>query len=114
MRSLLNSRWGELTFARDNAELIPTVARETGKLLVWHACESADLQAGAEAYGVPVWRLRPDALQWPCGNEQPLAQIRGLPCSPQQAQAHNARPQPGLLDSCARYRQIRRYLKGMF
>jgi capsular polysaccharide export protein len=114
LRRLLNSRWGELTFARDNAELIPAVARETGKLLVWHACESGELQARAEAHGVPLWRIRPDALELPCGDEQPLAQIRGLPCSPQQAQVHDARPKAGLLESCARYRQIRRYLKGMF
>jgi capsular polysaccharide export protein len=114
MRRLLNSRWGRLKFARDNAELIPAVARKTGKLLVWHAREPGDLQARAEAHGVALWRIRPDALQLPCGDEHPLAQIRGLPCSLQQAQDHSARPRAGLLESCARYRQIRRYLKGMF
>ncbi|MNN49818.1 hypothetical protein D3C81_1643690 [compost metagenome] len=113
MRRLLNSRWGVLTFARDNAELLPAVARETGKLLVWHTFESSDLKARAEVHGVPLWRIRPDSLQLPCGNEQSLAQIRGLPCSSQQAQAHNARPKTSLLEGCARYRQVRRYLKGM-
>jgi capsular polysaccharide export protein len=114
LRRLLNSRWGQLTFAQDSVGLIPAVARETGKLLVWHASEDHDLQSRAQAHGVELWRIRPDALQLPCGNEQPLAQVRGLPCSPQQALAHQDRPPVGLLESWARYRQVRRYLKGMF
>jgi capsular polysaccharide export protein len=40
---------------------------------------------------------------------QRLVHVRGMPCSPE----HSACPETGLLDSCARYRQIRRYLKGM-
>jgi capsular polysaccharide export protein len=114
LRRLLNSRWGQLTFAQDSVGLIPAVARETGKLLVWHASEDQDLQSRAQAHGVELWRIRPDALQLPCGNEQPLAQVRGLPCSPQQALAHQDRPPVGLLERWARYRQVRRYLKGMF
>lgn len=114
LRRLLNSRWGQLTFARDSAGLIPAVARDTGKLLVWHASEDHDLQSRALVHGVELWRIRLDALQLPCGIEQPLAQIRGLPCSPQQALTHQDRPPVGVLESWARYRQVRRYLKGMF
>lgn len=114
LRRLLNSRWGQLTFAQDSVGLIPAVARETGKLLVWHASEDQDLQSRAQAHGVELWRIRPDALQLPCGNEQPLAQVRGLPCSQEQALAHQARPPVGMLESWARFRQIQRYLKGMF
>ncbi|MNC41434.1 hypothetical protein D3C75_902020 [compost metagenome] len=112
IRSLLKSRWGRVTFASDSAGLMQSVAGETGKLLVWRATEPGNLQPRAKAHGVPLWRISPSVLQSPGGDEQPLAQIRGMPCSPQQA--HNTYPKPGLLESCARYRQIRRYLRRLF
>jgi len=114
MRSLLNSRWGRLTFASDSVALMPAIAGETGKLLVWRASESDDLQHRAQIHGVPIWRIAPGVLQTPTGDEHPLVQIRGLPCSPQQLLDHASRPKTSLLDNCPRYRQIRRYLKGMF
>ncbi|MGE8066736.1 capsule biosynthesis protein [Pseudomonas sp. NPDC089569] len=114
MRRLLKSRWGRLTFARDSTGLISAIAGETGKLLVWHASEPTDLQSRATTHDVPLWRISPGVLHTPAGDPHPLVQIRGLPCSAQQALEHGDRPKTGLLDSCPRYRQIRRYLKGMF
>lgn len=102
IKAQLKSRWGRVTFASDSAGVMQSVAGDTGKLLVWHN-EPDRLQTDS----VPLWRISPGVLQSPDGDEQPLTQIRGMPCSPQQAQEHNAR---SLLDSCPRYRQIRRYL----
>jgi capsular polysaccharide export protein len=45
----------------------------------------------------------------PDADVQRLVQVRGMPCSPE----HVAGPETGLLDSCARYRQVRRYINGM-
>jgi len=135
IRSLLSSRWGRVKFTRDNTELMTQVVREEGKLLVWVAGEAVDLHQRAKAHGVPLWRISPDAMQSlgrrapaslvvdrrphhsvagqrkrvPDADVQRLAHVRGMPCSPE----HSACPETGLLDSCARYRQIRRYLKGM-
>lgn len=114
IRTLLKSRWGRLTFASDSAGLMQSVVGETGKLLVWRASEPGDLQSRAEAHNVPLWRISPGMLQSPGGDEQPLVQIRGLPCSPHQAREYNSHSKAGLLDRCARYRQIHRYLRRMF
>ena len=119
IRTLLDSRWGRVTFAHDNADLMTTVAREDGKLLVWSAHEPHDLPLRAEAHGIPLWRIRPGSATGSLivkrndGTEHPLVQVRGMPCSQQQAIEHNARPNAGLLDNCPRYRQIQRYLNRM-
>jgi capsular polysaccharide export protein len=119
IRTLLDSRWGSVKFAHNSADLMTTVAREDGKVLVWSAHEPHDLSSRATAQGVPLWRISPGSataslvLKHSDDEEQQLVQVRGMPCSQQQALEHNARPNPGLLDSCPRYRQVRRYLKGM-
>jgi capsular polysaccharide export protein len=119
IRTLLDSRWGSVKFAHNSADLMTTVAREDGKVLVWSAHEPHDLSSRATAQGVPLWRISPGSataslvLRHSDDEEQQLVQVRGMPCSQQQALEHNARPNPGLLDSCPRYRQVRRYLKGM-
>lgn len=139
LRPLLDSRWGRLTFSRDSAGLIAHVAGERGKLLVWAAAEAGDLHLRAKACELPVWRISPGAWT-PAGRDAPtslmldcsaqqgpacqrtirhaddlqhLVQVRGLPCSHQQALAHVARPTPGRLAQWPRLRQLQRYLKGM-
>jgi capsular polysaccharide export protein len=135
IRSLLNSRWGRVQFTSDNTQLMTKVVREDGKLLVWVGGEAADLHQRAEAHGVPIWRISPDAMpspgrrapaslvidrrphhsmagrrkMVPDADVQRLVQVRGMPCCPE----HVAGPETGLLDSCARYRQVRRYINGM-
>jgi capsular polysaccharide export protein len=119
IRSLLDSRWGRVKFTRYRADLMSCVARENGKVLVWSADEPHDLSAHAAAQNVPLWRISPGkataslALKRNDGEEQLLVQVRGKPCSHQQAQEHHTQNTPGLLEQCPRYRQIRRYLKGM-
>lgn len=113
IRSLLDSRWGRVKFTRNSADLMSTAPGENSKVLVWSARN--------EPAGLPstAWRLSPGStgasviLKRSEGDEQQLAQVRGMPCSQQQALEHAAQPRPGLLDRCARYRQVRRYLKGM-
>jgi capsular polysaccharide export protein len=119
IRSLLDSRWGQVKFTHYRADLMKTVSREAGKVLVWSAHEPDDLSSRAATQGVPLWRIRTGntptslILKRNDSDEQQLVQVRGMPCSHQQALEHHAQPDPGLLDSCPRYRQVRRYLKGM-
>ncbi|WPN45665.1 MULTISPECIES: capsule biosynthesis protein [unclassified Pseudomonas] len=113
IRALLNSRWGRLTFAGDSTDLIQAATRETDRLVVWHTSEIHDLQRRAEALGIPLWRIRPGVLQTADGEERTLSQIRGMPCSPEQARQHIARPTTALLDRYTRVRQVGRYIKGM-
>ncbi|MNT36630.1 hypothetical protein D3C72_1727270 [compost metagenome] len=119
IRRLLDSRWGRVKFTHDSTDLMTTVAHENGKVLVWSAHEPHDLSSRAAAQGVPLWRISPGSatasliLQRNADDKQQLVQVRGMPCSQQQALEHGAQPDPGLLDSCPRYRQVRRYLKGM-
>ncbi|SEM99178.1 capsular polysaccharide export protein [Pseudomonas sp. ok272] len=140
LRRLLDSRWGQLKFSKDSSGLMAQVARERGKLLVWAASEAADVHLRAKACGLPVWRISPGtwtsserdaptSLMVDCRAQQDaasphtisqaddlqhLVQVRGLPCSHQQAQAHAARASTGRFAHWPRGRQLRRYLKGMF
>ena len=57
VRRLLRSRWGQLKFARLTPDLLPSVAAEHGKLVVWASRESAGLSAQANANNVPLWRI---------------------------------------------------------
>jgi capsular polysaccharide export protein len=106
-------------FSQYKADLMSTLARENDKLLVWSADEPHDLSAQAAAQDLPLWRLSPGnataslILKRNDGEEQQLVQVRGMPCSPQQALEHRTRNTPGLFEQCPRYRQVRRYLKGM-
>lgn len=119
IRSLLYSRWGQIKFTDYRADLMTTVSRETGKVLVWNAHEPAGLSSCAASQGIPLWRLSTGntptslILKHSDNDEQHLVQVRGMPCSQQQALAHRAEFDPSLLDSCPRYRQVRRYLRGM-
>ncbi|MHC6224593.1 capsular polysaccharide biosynthesis protein [Pseudomonas sp. X10] len=63
IRRLFASRWGRLRFAEDSPVLVPKVAAEGGKLLVWAGREPADLQARASAAGVPLWRVEDGFLR---------------------------------------------------
>ncbi|VVO11697.1 capsular polysaccharide biosynthesis protein [Pseudomonas fluorescens] len=63
VRRFLTSRWGSLNFARDQSELMPQVARQGGKLLVWATGEAQNLQARADAHGLPLWRLEQGFLR---------------------------------------------------
>lgn len=120
IRRLLDSRWGRVKFTHNSADLMTTVAREDGKVVVWSPREPRDLSSRAAARGVPLWRISPDnataslILERYDGDVQQLVQVRGMPCSQQQALEHRAQNTPGLIENCPRYRQIRRYLKGMF
>ncbi|WP_390959737.1 capsule biosynthesis protein [Pseudomonas moorei] len=119
IRSLLDSRWGRVQFSQYKADLMSTLARENDKLLVWSADEPHNLSVQAAAQDLPLWRLSPGnataslTLKRNDGEEQQLVQVRGMPCSPQQALEHRTRNTPGLFEQCPRYRQVRRYLKGM-
>ncbi|EJM77104.1 capsular polysaccharide export protein, LipB/KpsS family [Pseudomonas sp. GM55] len=120
IRRLLDSRWGRVKFTRNSADLMAAVAREGGKVLVWSTHEPQDLSSHAAAQGIPLWRICPGnattslILKRNEGDEQQLVQVRGMPCSQQQALEHSTKANPGLLDSYPRYRQVSRYLKGMF
>ncbi|RKS28728.1 capsular polysaccharide biosynthesis protein [Pseudomonas sp. WPR_5_2] len=120
VRRLLDSRWGRVKFTRNSADLMTAVAGENGKVLVWSDHEPHDLSSRAAAQGVPLWRITPGSatasltLKRNDDDEQQLQHVRGMPCSQEQAQEHQAQPRPGLLDNCPRYRRVRRYLKGMF
>lgn len=82
IRRFLSSRWGSLNFARDSADLMPRVAHQGGKVLVWAAREPENLQARADAHSLALWRLDHGFLR------------------SQNAEAMNAMPTSLVLDHC--------------